>query len=97
MNYTKESGSEDDHDIILYSLSTCPRCNETKKFLKEKGHSYRYINVDETSRKEKREITMFLRRHNLTIAFPVLVIDEKIIQGFKPTEIKKLLELSQIT
>ena len=75
----------------MYSLSTCPHCNKAKKFLKEKGQFYRYINVDEATRDEKREITIFLRTNNLPIAFPVLVIDEKIIQGFKPEEIKKLL------
>lgn len=91
MNYTTVSCNEDAHDIILYSLSTCPHCNEAKKFLQEKDQSYRYIDVDEASRDEKREITKFLISNNLPIAFPVLIIDEKVIQGFKPDEITTLL------
>jgi arsenate reductase-like glutaredoxin family protein len=63
-----------------------------KKFLKENGQSYSYINVDEATRDEKREITIFLRTNNLPIVFPVLVIDERVIQGFNPVLIKRLLE-----
>ena len=91
MNFTTVSGHGDAHDVILYSLSTCSHCNEAKKFLQEKDQSFRYINVDEATRDEKQEITKFLISNNLPIAFPVLIIDEKVIQEFKPDEITKLL------
>lgn len=91
MNYTSVPGSSNEHKITVYSLSTCPHCTNAKNYLAEKKISFKYINVDHATRDEKREITQFLKQHNLPIAFPVITIDDTIIQGFKPQEIEKCL------
>ena len=91
MNYVSVKGSDDTHDIIIYALSTCPHCNNAKKFLKEHGISYRYINVDEATREEKREVTLFLKSHDIPIVFPVIVVDDNIIVGFDESALEELL------
>ena len=91
MNYVEVNGSDDAHEIILYSLTTCPHCTSAKQYLKEKGLAFKYINVDKATRDEKREVSRLLKANNLPIAFPVLIIDEDVIQGFDPELIEESL------
>jgi len=92
MNYTSVYGSDDSHEVLVYSLSTCPNCVNAKKYLKEHGISFRYINVDEATREEKREVSLFLKTHNLPIVFPVIVFDENILVGYDRQAVVDLLE-----
>ena len=92
MNYTAVSGKNRDHDIIVYALSTCPHCTNTKNYFKKKDYAFKYINVDQATRDEKREVTIFLKEHNLPIAFPVIRIDDAVILGFDEKEIDSNLK-----
>lgn len=92
VNYTEVNGSDDTHDITVYSLTTCPHCTNVKKYLKEKGFSYKYLNVDESSHDEKREVTLLLKANHLPIAFPLIIIDDNVIQGFNQKLIDKHLK-----
>jgi glutaredoxin-like protein NrdH len=92
VNYTAVTGTNHDHDIIIYALSTCPHCSNAKKYFHARNYAFRYINVDEATRDEKREITLFLKEHNLPIAFPVIRIDESVILGFDEKEIESSLK-----
>ena len=40
----------------LYTLSTCVHCTATKKFLKENGIEFDYIDVDKLDGEEKGEV-----------------------------------------
>jgi glutaredoxin-like protein NrdH len=82
VNYLKVPGSDNTHEITVYSLTTCPHCNAVKQYLKDKGLSFKYLNMDEATHDEKREVTLFLKAHKLQIAFPMVIIDEKVLQGF---------------
>lgn len=53
---------------------------------------FNFIDVDLATRDEKREITQFLRSKELAIAFPVIIIDDTVIQGFKKNSIDNALE-----
>jgi glutaredoxin len=90
----KVGGSNTDHKVFLYALSTCGWCKMTKSFLKENGVAYEYIDVDRASSDEKREIGRILKEKKVPLGFPITVIDDKIIiSGFKPGEIKEALDL----
>ena len=91
MNYNSVPGSSNEHNVTIYALSTCPHCTKAKNYFSEKKISYKYINVDLATRDEKREVALFLKKHNMPIAFPVIVIDEAVIQGFNLNEIEKYL------
>ncbi|MFH2112095.1 MAG: glutaredoxin family protein [Candidatus Bathyarchaeota archaeon] len=94
MNFTKVDGGNKEHSVRIIALSTCGWCRQLKKFLQEQGIAYEYVDVDLCSRDEKREITMFLKEHNLPLTFPLTIVDEStFISGYRPEEFSKALEL----
>jgi glutaredoxin-like protein NrdH len=94
LNFTKVEGGNREHSVRLYALSTCGWCRKVKDFLGDHGVAYEYVDVDLCSRDEKREITLFLREHNLPLTFPLTVVDESnFISGYRPEELAKALGL----
>lgn len=93
VKYTKVPGAFNKHKVIVYSLTTCRHCIDAKNYLKEKNIAFKYINSDEAPRDEKREISQFLRKHDLPLAFPVIVIDDSVLLGFNEKEIEALLNV----
>jgi glutaredoxin-like protein NrdH len=79
-------------DVTLYALSTCPWCRKTKQLLNEKGVEYNYYDVDQVKGQEKEEIIAQVRKYNTALSFPVLVINGKAIIGFKEEEIKEAIK-----
>lgn len=92
LDWVTISGVRDDHEVRLFTLSTCGHCKRVKNLMKEIGSSYKYVDVDLCSRQEKREITEFLRENDLPLSFPVVIIDDEIIIGNKEQEIIELLK-----
>lgn len=94
MNTTKVDGEKRDHRVFLYALSTCGWCKKTKQFMLDQGVAYEYIDVDEASSEDKREIVGFLRERNIRLGFPITVVDDEVfIIGYKPDEFKEALGL----
>ena len=76
--------------VVIYSLSTCIWCKKTKKLLTDLGVDFEYIYVDRLDGEEKNQIIQEVRRFNPSISFPTTIIDgEKVILGFKETEIRE--------
>jgi glutaredoxin-like protein NrdH len=76
----------------LYTLSTCMHCKATKRFLKEHGIEYDYVDVDKLDGKERDEI----REEVMKLSggrFPTIVIGKKIIVGFYEDKLKEALGL----
>lgn len=87
-------GVNEGHRVRLYALSTCSWCRRVKDFLGERGVAHEYVYVDLCSRDEKREVTMFLKEHNLPLTFPLTVVDESVfITGYRPKELARALGL----
>jgi len=92
MEFTKVDGDRMGHRVRLYALSTCGWCRRLKDFLGDHGVAYEYLDVDLCSREEKREVTAFLKEHNLPLSFPLTVVDEStFISGYRPEELSKAL------
>ncbi len=94
MGFTRVEGARSDHGVRLYAISTCGWCRRVKDWLGERGVAYEYVDVDLCSREEKREVTAFLREHELPLTFPLVVVDgSTYISGFRPEELERALGL----
>jgi glutaredoxin len=91
VRYTKVPEDDKNHNIHFNSLSTCPHCTNVKKYLKQRDLEFEFIDVDMATRAEKREFTLFLKQNTLSITFPVITIDDKIITGFNKRKINAIL------
>lgn len=79
--------------IKLYAVSTCAHCNTLKKMLQEGDFTFDSIDVDLLLGKERRDMLEEVRRLNKRCSFPTLVIDEKVIVGYREDEIKEALRI----
>ena len=80
-------------DIKLYALSTCIHCRNAKEFLNECGINYDCVDVDTLEGGERREIVEEIKKSNPNCSFPMLIIGNKVIIGFRKDEIKEALNL----
>lgn len=77
----------------LYTLSTCVHCTATKKFLKENGIEFDYVDVDKLNGKKKREILTEMSKVSGDMRFPTIVIGKKVIIGFYEDKMREALGL----
>ena len=89
-------GDNKEHDIKLFTLSTCGWCRRTKKLLREFGVEFHYVDVDVLSGKNKREALLELKKYNPKRSFPTLIIDENVIIGYQYDEIIKYLGIKPL-
>ena len=82
-----------EHEINMYSLSTCSHCRATKKFLSECGVKYEFTDVDLLDGSERKAILEDVKKFNPRCSFPTIVIGEKVIIGYKEDQIKEALGL----
>ncbi len=80
-----------DQPVLLYALSTCSHCKNTKKLLDDLGIQYERVEVDLTEGDERQRLIEEVKRHNPHLSFPTLVIGQKVIVGFRENEIKETL------
>lgn len=81
-------------DVMLYALSTCGHCKDTKAFLGECGVNYNCIDVDQLDETERKKVIEEIIKISRECAFPTLVIGDKVVVGFRKEEIKELLGIS---
>ncbi len=77
----------------LYTLSTCMHCRATKRFLKEHGIDFDYVDVDKLDGEEKEEVLSEVKRISGNVRFPTIVIGDKVIVGFYEDKLRKALGL----
>jgi glutaredoxin-like YruB-family protein len=74
--------------VIVYSTPSCPWCNATKRYLRERG--IRFYDVDVS--KDKKAAEEMVRKSG-QMGVPVIDINGHIIIGFDRAKIDKLLGL----
>lgn len=79
--------------VFLYALSTCGHCRNTKKLLNEHNVKYDFVDVDLLPREEMAKVVEEVRKINPQVAFPTLVIGDKVIVGYRELEILEALGL----
>lgn len=71
----------------LYSLSTCSHCKACKRLLGDCGIEYEFTDVDLLPDEDRTEILEEIKRLTARCAFPTILIGDKVIVGFRETEI----------
>lgn len=78
--------------VAVYSTPTCPYCIQLKTFLKEKGITYKDINVAEDHKAAQEMI-----KKSGQMGVPVMIVQkngkEEIVVGFNKERVKSILGL----
>lgn len=78
--------------IKVYSLSTCPWCKKVKRLLDEKNIQYEVVDVDLAQGDEQKKALEEVEKLTGRRSFPVTVINDQVIQGFKEEEFEGALK-----
>ena len=89
--HMKHVAGEDRGNIILYALSTCGWCRKTKELLDELHVAYNYVYVDLLEDTAREEALSKIGEFNPRKSFPTLVLDDRVIVGFKEEEIREAM------
>jgi glutaredoxin len=94
MKMTKIDGKNKKHRVLMYALSTCAWCKKTKKFLKDSGVEYEFVDVDLCSEEDRDKIRQDIIRHGGSLSYPTIIVDDKqVITGYDEAQIKEALEI----
>ncbi len=78
--------------IKVYALSTCPWCKKVKKYLDDKNIQYDVIDVDLAQGEDQKKALEEVEKLTGKRSFPVTVINDEVIHGFKEDEFKEALK-----
>jgi glutaredoxin len=79
--------------VFLYALSTCGHCRNAKRLLDENNVEYEFVDVDLLPREEMSKVVEEVRKVNPQVAFPTILIGDKVIVGYRELEILEALGL----
>jgi len=79
--------------VKIYTLSTCSHCKAAKKFLNENNVVFDSTDVDLLQGADREAILNEVVQYNPQRSFPTIVIGDKIIIGFKESDIREALGL----
>jgi glutaredoxin-like protein NrdH len=75
-----------DHEVMVYGLTTCRWCSRTKLWFEDAHVPFRRVDVDSLTGAEVDAVIEEVERVSGGRRFPVTVIDGEVIVGFKPEE-----------
>ena len=94
MQFSKVSGTKNEHKVTLYALSTCVWCKMTKQFFNDNKVQYEFVDVDLLDDYEKDKVRKEISSKGGSMGFPTTIIDDKaVITGFKKDKLKESLGL----
>lgn len=95
VNFKVVEGKKQDHDVIVYSLSTCAFCRRAIEYLKTRDVTFRYTHLDQIDVEIKRSVKRELaERFDNIVVFPILVVDDqKAYSGFTESVWARALDL----
>lgn len=82
-----------ENHVKIYTLSTCSHCKATKRLLDECSVKYEFTDVDLLQGEERTAILEDVKKLNPRCSFPTIIINDKVIVGYKENEIKEALGL----
>ena len=77
--------------VKIYTLSTCSHCKAAKKFLNDCGIKFKFTDVDLLEGSKRDNILQEIVKYNPQRSFPTIIIDDKIIIGFREKAIREAL------
>jgi glutaredoxin len=92
MQFSKVSGKNNTHKVILYALSTCVWCKLTKQFLSDNSVEYECVDVDLLDDNDKSQVHKVILEKGGSLSYPTTIVDEKtVISGFRKDQLKEAL------
>ncbi len=92
MNFSKVSGKNTTHKVLVYALSTCVWCKMTKQYLKDHDIEYDYVDVDLCDEKDKEKIREQILSKGGSLSYPTIIVDDNVlITGFRKDKFKETL------
>jgi glutaredoxin len=79
--------------VVLYTLSTCPWCHKSKKYLTEQGIDFENIDYDLADEKTQEMIRNVIEESGERLAFPFLKAGDKCVSGYNPKKYREILGL----
>jgi glutaredoxin len=76
--------------VVVYTLSTCPWCRKTKKFLADHDVPFTYTDYDLADEATQAQISREVDAAGAT-GFPFVKIDDEVIVGYQPERYSKAL------
>ena len=88
----------DVHKIFIVSTSRCEPCEKAKRFLRENGVPFDYIDIDTANEDEWDSaldiIGDNLPAHGVKMVFPLIILDGvTMIKGFSESRLREILNL----
>lgn len=80
--------------VKIFTLSTCSHCKAAKKLFNENNIVFEATDVDLLQGAEREAILNEVILYNPHRSFPTIIIGDKVIIGFKESEIREALGLS---
>jgi glutaredoxin-like protein NrdH len=94
MPFSKVQGTNKQHKVIVYAISTCVWCKMTKQYLKDNNIEYDYMDVDLCTPEEKEKIHQDILKRGGALSYPTTIVDGKtLITGFRKDLLKEALQL----
>ena len=92
MKYVKVPGENNEHQVLMYAISTCMWCKRTKQFLKDHNVEYTYVDVDLCSPEDRETIRHEIQNRGGRLMYPVIIVDDRIvIDGFRTEKIREAI------
>ncbi len=85
------------NSITVYSLSTCSMCKALIRWLEEIDVRFKAVDVDLLEKDEKTEVMKTVKEHTSIVAFPISVIGDRVIIGYKKEQILSALNPEPIS
>ncbi len=79
--------------VKAYTLSTCPYCRAFKSFCNEEKIELDYTDVDLLKGSKKDEIMKEVDKVCPDCGYPIIIIDDEVIEGFNESKLRKVLGL----
>jgi glutaredoxin len=94
MPFSKVSGKNNQHKVVVYALSTCVWCKMTKQYLKDNEVEFEYIDVDLCEPEEKEQARQQILSKGGSLNYPTTIVDDKkVVTGFRKDQLKEALGL----
>ena len=88
------SGSNADHRVVFYGLSTCIWCRKTRRALEAADVSFEFTYVDLLKGREREQAVEVVREWNPAGSYPTVIVDDsKCVVGHNPEKLLGALGL----